>query len=79
MVLFDGKGIVDIINGLVNLFVVSTEVLAFLLGSEVVGVAMTTAISERNAFARSLVVEIALDVSATRTDHHRLRANARTA
>ena len=77
MIFLHRERVVDFINRLLDFLVISTEVLAFFLGSEVVGVAMTSAVSERHAFTRSLVVEITLDVRATRTDHHRLRANAR--
>ena len=55
-----------------------TELGAFLFGGEVVGVAVTTAESERHAFAGSRVEEVTFDVRATWTDHHRLGADAVT-
>ena len=51
---------------------------AFLFGSEVVGVTVTTTISKGDAFTGSLVVEIAFDVGATRTHGHRRRADTIT-
>ena len=60
-------------------FIIVTELGAFLFGGEVVGVAVTTAESERHAFAGSRVEEVPFNVRATWTDHHRLGADAVTA